>query len=171
VACIGLQLVECVPLEQALLDALGADGRASAVLIEAGCEDRCPPVLAARPRGSIIVDTADGVTMALWGAKAPLLVELDGIDHQRGPGLLPTSDRAVGVVPYQLGHCGLTSGIDVDGSWWDPFGFIPDESWTINGAAVRVILQGDDTAFLQASTGTIARLVRHAGPRHLPGCV
>ena len=36
-------------------------------------------------------------------------------------------------IPYSLGHCGLMSGVDVDGSWWDPVGFVDiDHSDAIN---------------------------------------
>ena len=42
---------------------------------------------------------------------------------------------AGGPIPYSLGHCGLMSGVDVDGSWWDPVGFVDiDHPDAINAA-------------------------------------
>ena len=41
-------------------------------------------------------------------------------------------------VGYQLGHCGLVSPVDIDGSLWDPTGY-----WTLNGAPATPAQEGE----------------------------
>jgi hypothetical protein len=80
-------------------------------------------------------------------------------------------EAAQGVpVPVALGHCGLYSGIDADGSFWDPVGLIdPDEPATINSADGTMVITGD-AAVLDAGTLHLD-LVRHRGLKYLPGCM
>jgi hypothetical protein len=55
--------------------------------------------------------------------------------------------------PFALGHCGLGSPIDVDGSLWVPVGFVPEHSDVINAA----------DGFLTILTATDARLRTNGG--------
>ena len=79
---------------------------------------------------------------------------------------------------FSLGHCGLFSPIDVDGSFWDPV-----EGRTATGA--RLDLDGDpemikatagffvvigDEARFRTETGTVLELRRHDGQKEFPGC-
>ena len=46
-----------------------------------------------------------------------------------GVSLPPTSTPPIpaGPQPFTLGHCGLWSGVDFGGSWWDPIGFVDSD--------------------------------------------
>ena len=87
-------------------------------------------------------------------------------------GVQPSSPRlAANVVPFNLGHCGIWSGIDVDGTFWDPAGLVnhahPD---LINSAPGTFALTSATTATLRTNGGLTVQLVRHPGPKYLPGC-
>jgi hypothetical protein len=86
--------------------------------------------------------------------------------------VLPTSAKlAHQAVDLTLGHCGLESGIDVDGSFWDPVGMVdlnhPD---AINAAEARFTLISPSTARLETAGGLVIGLARHTGAKYLPGC-
>ena len=92
----------------------------------------------------------------------------------------PLSDTIEKGAPYRfsLGHCGLSSPIDVDGSFWDPL-----EGTTANGGALDldgdpeminptnglIVVIGDEMRFRTAS-GAVVRLARHDGVKEFPGC-
>jgi hypothetical protein len=78
---------------------------------------------------------------------------------------------AVGVpFPYAIGHCGLYTGIDADGSWWDPIGLIDTENPdTINSAKATMLITDRNTAVLQTARLRVD-LVRHPGPKSFRGC-
>ena len=61
----------------------------------------------------------------------------------------PTSQGPVtaGARPFSLGHCGLWSGIDVGGSWWDPVGQVPWFSfWDAGSGGYRQGYYDDPTS-------------------------
>lgn len=73
-----------------------------------------------------------------------------------------------------LGHCGLISPIDMDGSLWDPIGghdgaggpLTEDQlGELINATPVVVVLTDPNTAVLQTPLGAVITLTRHDGPR------
>jgi hypothetical protein len=79
---------------------------------------------------------------------------------------------------FSLGHCGLHSPIDVDGSFWDPIdgltaGGAPLELGSdpemINATAGFFVVIGDEARF-RTETGSVVRLERHDGPKEFPGC-
>jgi hypothetical protein len=84
----------------------------------------------------------------------------------------PQSERTnAAVLELELGHCGLASGIDVDGSFWDPVGPVDAEHPdAINAARAVFTPFGPDVATLRTGGGLAVQLIRHAGPKHLPGC-
>ena len=79
---------------------------------------------------------------------------------------------------YELGHCGLYSPIDVDGSFWDAI-----DGTTSSGAALdleadgeminatqgAIVVIGDEMRFRTAS-GSVVRFERHQGEKEFPGC-
>jgi hypothetical protein len=86
------------------------------------------------------------------------------------------SGELVMAVPlnYRLGHCGLISPIDIDGSLWDPVGgrTSAGEPLTgdplgelINATQTVVVLVAPDTMELQTPSGNVVVLTRHDGPR------
>ncbi len=83
-------------------------------------------------------------------------------------------------VPYRfnLGHCGLHSPIDVDGSFWDeldgvtPAGQRLDlerDTEMINATGGVIVVIGDEARF-RTESGSIIRFARHEGDKGFPGC-
>ena len=72
--------------------------------------------------------------------------------HHRAPGRVRRAARArvaaavtAGARPFSLGHCGLWSGIDSGGSWWDPVGPVDgDHPDAINAADGTLSIQDPD---------------------------
>ncbi len=71
---------------------------------------------------------------------------------------------------FQLGHCGLSSPIDIDGSLWDPIAsyFLLTEEHKgelINSTPTSVLLSDYDLIELHTPAGALIYLQRHDGPR------
>ncbi|HEX6867385.1 MAG TPA: hypothetical protein VF119_01205 [Candidatus Limnocylindrales bacterium] len=70
-----------------------------------------------------------------------------------------------------MGHCGLYSGIDVDGTWWDPVGPIDgDHPDTINAASGTIVFLDATHARFTSTDGLIVQLLRRLGAKQLPMC-
>lgn len=79
---------------------------------------------------------------------------------------------------FNLGHCGLQSPVDIDGSFWDeldgvtangqPFDLRQDGEM-INATAGVVVVIGDEARF-RTESGSIIRFARHEGDKGFPGC-
>lgn len=79
---------------------------------------------------------------------------------------------------FVLGHCGLLSPIDVDGSLWDavdgvtagggPLDLEADVEM-INGTPGVLVVIGDEARF-RTEGGSVLRLARHDGRKEFPGC-
>jgi hypothetical protein len=90
-----------------------------------------------------------------------------------GVSLPPQSKPPVPAGPqsYTLGHCGLWSGVDFGGSWWDPVGSVDsDHGDSINSADGTVVLVGPDRALFTSKAGLAVQLARHAGEKYLALC-
>lgn len=118
------------------------------------------------------------------GEVRDLPADIERAEGRRGPtgGVLfePSSVPIDHGVPYRfsLGHCGLASPVDVDGSFWDPIdGVEPGgtrldltaDSEMIN-ATSGIIAVIDDEARLRTDSGTVVRFARHAGTKDFPSC-
>ena len=87
----------------------------------------------------------------------------------------PPGELAIGVArDFTIGHCGLISPIDIDGSLWDPIaghdgngGPLSDVQLgeLINGTPTIVTLTAPNTAELRTPNGAVITLQRHDGPR------
>jgi hypothetical protein len=86
---------------------------------------------------------------------------------------VPASPRLNGLAThFTLGHCGLDSGIDVEGSFWDPVGVLDREHPdAINAAEATFTLSSPLTARLVTAGGLVVDLHRHVGPKYLPLCM
>jgi hypothetical protein len=97
--------------------------------------------------------------------------------------LMPTSATGVTVgvaFPWALGHCGLYSPVDLDGTFWDPIGGVDTDlgpidtedelGELINASEVEALLVQPDRLDLRSPLGTVVVLVRHEGPGEYPGC-
>ena len=72
---------------------------------------------------------------------------------------------------FTIGHCGLSSPIDVDGSLWDPIGAIDgSHPAAINAAAGQFTLAGEATARFETDTGFAVNLLRREGPKAFRLC-
>jgi len=175
-ACLGLDAADCRLVLEAVVGALGADARA-ATYIQAGpfyCnEGGCPPGLATRPTGSVTVELAGRDPVVFSAAAVGGDVSLTRLVETFVVPVKPSSGRLAGATtPYQLAHCGIFSGIDVDGSFWDPVGLVnADHSDAINSAEAVFTLTSPQTATLRTRGGLSLDLIRHDGVKHLPGCM
>jgi hypothetical protein len=175
--CFGLGDRDCASVLEAAATALGpADGPVAYVqvgpfscLAGQGCE----PSLLARPAGGVVIELAEAPPVAL---SVELLT--DGrLNVERVEGFMvavePSSAQGglPGPTSFSLGHCGLGSGIDVDGSWWDPVGFVnSDHGDAINAADGTIAPIGPNEATFTSKGGFSVALVRHGGVKHLPLC-
>jgi hypothetical protein len=170
-ACVGVVDSDCRALaEQATAGMMGTPDQPSYVAVGPGtCSEPCPP---GAVEGVLRVEYAsdrrpDMFEFSVFGGHTSVTL-IDSV-HSR---MEPTSGRALGQeLRIQLGHCGFNSGIDVDGSHWDPVGAIdPDHPDALNSAGATFSFTSPNTATLRTEGGLVVRLVRHVGPKWLPGC-
>ena len=107
----------------------------------------------------------------------PAFADGDGEGDGGGPSSVPVRDG----VPYtfSLGHCGLQSPIDVDGSYWDEVdGIAPNgqaldldtDGEMINATAGVIVVIGDEMRF-RTESGSLVRFARHDGDKQFPTCM
>lgn len=176
-ACLTLSDVECLRARTLAVDTLlPTDPRPVYIQVGPfGCAvgDRCAPTLAARPEGDVTIEFGGGT-----GTNVHLVVAGDGeATTTRGEamGVAVEASSAGGDPPgpldLSLGHCGIFSGIDVAGSWWDPVGQVAmDSGAAVNATAGILTLLGEDRATWVAE-GLTVQLIRRAGPKLLPFCM
>jgi hypothetical protein len=179
-ACLGLDDLDCVRAFGAAIGTLTPDQLAQLVYVQIGpfgCRvgQDCPPNLAARPEGTVTFELAAG---------EPLAVQLTPTSEEGVLGIAeveaftvrldPSSVRGQLTgepIPFSLGHCGLGSGLDVDGSWWDPIGFVDSDHGDAINAADGIFAPIDpNRAVFTTPGGLSVELQRRAGPKHLPLC-
>jgi hypothetical protein len=131
----------------------------------------CPTNLGARPEGDVTFES-DGGAVGFHVKSNGGVLEADR-QEVFGVSLPPSTQPPLpaGIRAFALGHCGLWSGVDVGGSWWDPIGFVDsDHGDSINAAEGTIILVGPDQARFTSKGGLTVQLVRHAGAKYLPLC-
>jgi hypothetical protein len=139
-----------------------------------GCQEGggCARSLVARPQGDATIEAGGGaisyrITAAAGGGNLTIERQdafLMALEPTSQPPLTP------GVRRFTLGHCGLWSGIDVGGSWWDPIGMIDgDHPAAINSADGTLAILDLDRATFTSDTGFTVQLVRRDGPKGFPG--
>lgn len=179
IACYGLGADDCRRVAEGAVTALpGPTRNARIVYLQVGpfgCPggERCPTTLAARPEGDVTIEFA-GVPAAGFHVRAAVDGTL-AIEPQEIFGIVldPTTPTAAmsGAQPFTLGHCGLWSGIDLGGSWWDPVGPIDwDHPDTINSAEGTIAFNDPDHATFTSKAGLTVQLERRDGGKHLPFC-
>ena len=104
------------------------------------------------------------------GPEAGLTIDRqDAFGVSLGPSSTPPA--GLGPRPFSLGHCGLWSGIDVGGSWWDPVGQVDgDHPDAINAADGTMAIVDPDHATFTSSGGLTVQLLRRDGEKYLPMC-
>ena len=111
----------------------------------------------------------------------PPLGEYAGVPGPKGGTILEPASRPVAdgqSYAFSLGHCGLASPVDIDGSFWNategrredgaPMNLDADPE-AINATAGVIALVGDEARFRTESGGVI-RFARHPGEKEFPGC-
>jgi hypothetical protein len=80
---------------------------------------------------------------------------------------------------FNLGHCGLQSPVDVDGSYWDALdGTAPNgqaldleaDVEMINATPGVIVVIGDELR-LRTESGSLVRFARHDGDKEFPPCM
>jgi hypothetical protein len=175
-ACIGLGADDCRRVV-AQVAAMAPPGT-SASYVQVGpfgCSNPagCAMSLVARPQGDITLEAGDGalsyhVTASAGGADLTI-EQQDAFGVRVGPSSQPPV--TAGARPFSLGHCGLWSGVDVGGSWWDPVGQVDgDHPDAINAADGTLAILDPDHATFTSKGGLTVQLVRHEGDKYLPLC-
>lgn len=135
----------------------------------------CPNTLAFRPAGQVVFERSNGEPVAISIAPADDGTIAPSPGDFFGIAVAPSSTAgqlASDPIPYSLGHCGLLSGVDVDGSWWDPVGFVNiDHSDAINSANGAFAPNDPNHATYTTEGGFTVNLVRRFGNKHLPMCM
>ena len=178
-ACVTLGTVDCERARALALAELAPD-EPQPIYVQVGpfgCADgaeRCPTTLLARPEGDVVVEFPGGT-----GFNVHLKVGAgDAIEAARGEAMgiavEPASAEGIPSGPQQieLGHCGVYSGIDFGGSWWDPVGPIDaDSGESINaGSGVITVVDPNHATYVGAG-GLSLQLVRRDGAKLLPMCM
>jgi hypothetical protein len=178
IACLGLEEPDCTRAFEAAVDELAPDDEV--IYAEVGpfsCpnEAGCPNTLPSRPVGQVVFERSNdapvlvSVSPAADGTMATSPGDFFGI------AVAPSSTAgqlATDPIPYSLGHCGLMSGVDVDGSWWDPVGFVDiDDPDAINSANGTFAPSDPNHATFTSDGGFSVSVVRRVGQKYLPGCM
>jgi hypothetical protein len=169
IGCLTVDLDACRALAGGAIASLPTGGprpiyaEVTALECQAGdCERRATVVieLAGAPPVAFAVD--------LVGGRVRNVAAAETFRRAVAPSSIRLSQQ---VVQFDLGHCGIWSGIDVDGSFWDPIGEVAaGHRDAINAARGTFSLTSPGTATLRTENGLVLQLVRHPGPKYLPGC-
>jgi len=148
---------------------------AAAQVMAYGCESPpCAPGVLARGQGQVQIEYAGGGGLITWQlqlAGGGGLAFLAPSELPGGDGFMPSSGRGAPVAQLSLGHCGLFSPIDFDGSFWDPIGAVDgDAPEAINSASGTIRLLTPVDAEFRAPSGFTLRLRRHQGAKTFQGC-
>lgn len=171
--CIGLEPARCEAALALLAERPVGDGVPRYVQVSTRlCDGPCPGAERGAWGGHVLVEFADG------REPATIQFEVDGAAVVWRPvetvlaRVMPRSQQLVApTVGLTLGHCGLSSGIDVDGSYWDPVGFLDaNEQDLINSASATFNLDTPSRATLRTLGGATAQLVRHPGAKYIFPC-
>jgi hypothetical protein len=177
-ACLSLGVEDCARARSLAAAELTATDPAP-MYVQVGsfyCEnvEGCPTTLEARPEGDVMIEFPNGTAISVHVKVAPDGTATTSRDEGFFMSVEPSSEPglALGPTRYTLGHCGLFSGIDHGGSWWDPVGPVDaDHSDAINSAEGVLTVTDPLHATFVSDGGFTVQLVRRTGPKMLPGCM
>jgi hypothetical protein len=170
IACLDLEPSRCELIERALPGQIPGRTPQNVEISESLCDGPCFPPGVSAWRGHVKVEFLDGaeplfflveVTSAVNWEKVPT-VSVRSIPHSSP---MPSSS-----MDLEFGPCGYDTGIDADGSYWDPVGTLSWESLRLTWARARLTRTSRQTATLTLENGTIISLARHVGPKYLSPC-
>ena len=175
VGCSGVRLDQCQLVADVALGALTGHPPVTSIVVG-------PPPCAAAPCPESLApgDRLD-VTIQFVGAVPTLVTVAATADGFRAvdageAGLIelsPSSGPASGGLdarPFALGHCGVGSPIDFDGSFWDPAGWIDVKAGAFDALDGTLVLTTPNTAHFSTAAGFELDLVRHPGPKSFASC-
>lgn len=173
-ACYGLPLDQCREIAASALARLDVSRIAWLEVGPPPCEgEPCPVVLTDGERLDVIAHVDDGqpwhvVVRAADEAliaTAPARVELIPLEPDTPSGAAPGAHR------FSLGHCGIYSRIDFDGSFWDPVGRVDFTApAAINSADGTLVLLTASNARFTTPEGFTVDLARHRGTKYFRDC-
>ena len=171
-ACIGLLAAQCEQALAALAVNLPGVTPSYVAVGHKLCDGPCPGSERGVWIGGLWIEFADG------RKSLNIHIEVDGatVEWEDIPSAIvevsPRSRRLTApTTEFTFGHCGLGSGIDVDGSFWDPIGMIdPDNLDLVNSANARFTLNSPDSAIVVTEGGAVLQLVRHVGSKYFFLC-
>lgn len=175
-ACMGLGPLDCQRAADLARAAVAASGPPIRYIQVGpfGCPDgeRCPTTLLARPEGDVLVELAGAPAV---GVHVKVVEGVPAAEPSEVFGIVldptPADVLEIGPRPFDLGHCGVFSGVDVGGSWWDPVGPIDaDHPDSINATNGILTVKDPDHATFVSAMGLTIQLLRRDGPKHLPFC-
>jgi hypothetical protein len=174
-ACIGLGADDCRRVVAKVATIVPVGSAVTYVQVGPfGCAtaEGCGPSLLERPQGDIRLDAGAGALS--YHVTANGGGDLT-IERQDAFGVLVGPESAgpvtAGARPFSLGHCGLWSGIDAGGTWWDPVNAVDgDHGDAINAAQGTLTILDPDHATFASKGGLLVQLIRHPGPKYLPLC-
>lgn len=177
-ACLDLAAPECARARDLAAAVLTADDPAIAYVQVGpfGCAvgERCAETLAARPEGDVILEFPGGTGISVHVRLAPDGSATTERSEAMGVAVPPSSAAglAAGPTPFTLGHCGIFSGIDLDGAWWDPVGPVSMASGeAVNATSGTIVAADPNHATFTTPSGFALQLQRRAGSRLLPFCM
>jgi hypothetical protein len=168
---------ECKRVGDAAVARLDVPGTVLYVQVQAyGCEAAgpCPPGFGARRRGDVTIELGEPAGLRRF----PVLID-DAGQIQIGQGeevpsalIDPASEQSRRLEnPSSLGHCGIYSPIDVDGSLWDPIADIDgDRPEAINAAAGTILILAPRAGRFVTASGFRVDLVRRPGAKSYSLC-
>ena len=128
----------------------------------------CAPTSAPEPTPDPFADVADVHPLDLPALDVP------AVD---GPASVAIRDGVR--YTFSLGHCGLLSPVDVDGSFWDAIDGVTaaggrldlgTDGEMINATPGVIVVVGDEMRF-RTESGSVVRFARHDGPKDFPACL
>jgi hypothetical protein len=169
-ACLDLEPSRCELIERALPGQIPGRTPQNVEISESLCDGPCFPADVSAWRGGVKVEFLDGAEPLFF------LVEVTGaVNWEKVPTVSVRSIPRSSPMPsssmdLEFGSCGYDTGIDADGSYWDPVGTLSWESLRLTWARVRFTRTSAKTATLTLEDGTIISLACHVGPKYLSAC-
>jgi hypothetical protein len=120
---------------------------------------------------------------AISGPEREMPPDIEDAEGRPGPNggtvFRPSSVPIQHGVPYRfsLGHCGLLSPVDVDGSFWDAVDGVKDgrpldlesDAEMVNATEGVFAVIGDEARF-RTTSGAVVRFERHPGDKEFAAC-
>jgi len=170
VACLDLEPSRCELIERALPGQIPGRTPQNVEISESLCDGPCFPAGVSDWRGHVKVEFLDGAEPLFFLVEVGSAVKWEKVPTVSVRSIPRSSPMPSSSMDLEFDPCGYDTGIDADGSFWDPVGVLSWDSLRLASASVRFSRTSAKTATLTLENGTIIRLARHLGPKFLGGC-